>query len=59
VSDINSPHEIIVAAIIRQEEVIIPMPSTAIKLEDRIILMVTPAAISKIEKLFSSRLDYY
>lgn len=57
--EINSPCEIIVAAIIRQGEVIIPTSSTTIKLEDRIILMVTSAAISKIEKLFSSRLDYY
>ena len=57
--EINSPCEIIVAAIIRQGEVIIPNSSTTIKLEDRIILMVTSAAISKIEKLFSSRLDYY
>ncbi len=59
VSGINSLHEIIVAAIIRKGEVIIPTLSTTIKLEDRIILMVAPSAISKIERLFSSRLDYY
>lgn len=59
VHDLNSDKEIIVAAIIRNSEVIIPLPSTIIQLEDRIIIMVANQAISKIEKLFSARIDYY
>ena len=59
VGDINCAYEIIVAAIIRDNVVIIPQLSTLVKSEDRVILMVTPSAIVKIEKLFSSRLDYY
>ncbi len=59
VSDINSSREIIVTAIIRDNAVLIPHLSTIIKPEDRVILMVTSGAIAKIEKLFSSRLDYY
>ncbi len=59
VQSLNSDKEIIVAAIIRNGEVIIPHASTVIQLEDRIILMVANRAISKIEKLFSARIDYY
>lgn len=59
VQDLNSSHEIIVAAIVRNSEIIIPIPSTVIHLEDRIIIMVANRAISKIEKLFSARIDYY
>ena len=59
VSDINCPREIIVAAIIRDNVVLMPQPLTSIRSKDRVILMINPSAIAKIEKLFSSRLDYY
>lgn len=59
VQTLNSDKEIIIAAIIRNNEVIIPLPSTVIQLDDLIIIMVANRAISKIEKLFSARIDYY
>lgn len=59
VNEINCPEEIIVAAIIRDNIVVMPQLSTSIKSKDRVILMVNRSAIVKIEKLFSSRLDYY
>ena len=59
VDELNCPREIAVAAIIRDDTIIMAQPSTSLKAKDRVILMATPAAIVKIEKLFSSRLDYY
>lgn len=59
VKDVNIDNEVIVAALVRGKEVIIPKSTTLVRLGDRVILMIAPRAAPKVEKMFASRLDYY
>ncbi len=59
VEELTQPRKILVAALVREGEVLIPTPTTTIKLHDRVILMVNNTAIGEIEKLFAARLEYY
>jgi trk system potassium uptake protein TrkA len=59
VAEINEPREVLVAALVRKERVILPTDNTVIENGDRIIMMVAPQAMGTMEKLFSSRLDYF
>lgn len=58
VHDLNVPGEIIIAALVRDNTVIIPSATTTIAHDDRVILMAHPGAINTVEKMFSARLDY-
>ena len=57
--DIDLPDGVIVGALVRGEEVIIPRGDTVIKIGDRIVIFVAPNAVKKIEKMFSVRLEYF
>jgi trk system potassium uptake protein TrkA len=59
VEEINMPRSLIVGAIIRNEQTLIPRSDTVIKVHDRVILMVTSAAVKRFEKIFSVRLEYF
>lgn len=59
VSEIDSPGEIKVAAILRKDDAIIPTPSTIFQLDDRVIVMAVKSVIKDVERLFSARLDYF
>lgn len=58
VEELSQPRKILVAALVREGEVLIPTPTTTIKLHDRVILMVANDAVNEIEKLFEARLEY-
>lgn len=51
--DIDLPKESLIAAIIRENEVIIPYGKTSFKSGDKVIVFVLPQAIPSIEKKFS------
>lgn len=51
--------EILIVAIVRRGEVLIPHEGTLIAEHDHIIIMAAKEAIGKVEKLFSSSLDYF
>ncbi len=57
--DIDLPDGVIVGALVRGEDVIIPRGDTVIKTNDRIVIFVSPDAVKKIEKMFSVRLEYF
>jgi trk system potassium uptake protein TrkA len=57
--DIDLPDGVVVGALVRAEEVIIPRGDTVIKPHDRIVLFATAEAVKKIEKMFSVRLEYF
>ena len=57
--DIEVPGQIMVAAILRKAEAIIPSQTTTIQLEDRIIMVVAKQTIKEVEKMFSARLEYF
>ncbi|MFN7709623.1 MAG: Trk system potassium transporter TrkA [Holosporales bacterium] len=59
VEEVEIPHTLLVAAIVRGEEVIIPTPKETLRLGDRVIFMAALKAIPKIEKMFSANVDYY
>lgn len=59
VEEINMPRSLIIGAIIRDDQILIPHKSTVIKTHDRVILMVTAAAVKRFEKLFAVRLEYF
>jgi trk system potassium uptake protein TrkA len=57
--DIDLPDGVVVGALVRGEDVIIPRGDTVIKTGDRIVLFVASYAVKKIEKMFSVRLEYF
>ena len=59
VGEINIPRSLMIGAIIRDDTIIIPRDDAVIKIHDRVILMVTSAAVKKFEKLFAVRLEYF
>ena len=50
---------IVVGAVVRGEEVIIPRGSTVIEADDRVILFSSAKVIKSAEKMFSVRLDFF
>lgn len=59
VDEINMPRSLLVGAIVRDDQILFPRGDTIIKVHDRVILMVTSAAVKRFEKLFSVRLEYF
>lgn len=59
VGDINISRSLMIGAIIRDDQILIPREDTVIKVHDRVILIVTGAAIKRFEKLFAVRLEYF
>jgi len=57
--DINLPAGVVVGALVRGDEVILPRGDTVIKTGDRIVIFVTTEAVKKVEKMFSVRLEYF
>lgn len=59
IDELELPQEIVVAAIIRDEEVIIPEPNHMIKVEDRIIILADADHVAEVEKMFSVQVDLF
>jgi len=57
--DIDLPDGVVVGALVRGEDVIIPRGDTVIKTGDRIVLFVASEAVKRVEKMFSVRLEYF
>lgn len=57
--DIDFPEGVIIGALVRGSEVIIPRGDTTVKPKDRIILFATTAAVKKVERMFSVRLEFF
>jgi trk system potassium uptake protein TrkA len=57
--DIKLPAGIIVGAIVRGEEVIIPRGDAVVRQDDRVVIFALASMIKKVEKMFAVRLEYY
>lgn len=57
--DIRMPPGVIVGAIVRGDEVIIPRPSSVIKPRDRVIVLAAVGQVKKVEKMFAVRLEFF
>jgi trk system potassium uptake protein TrkA len=53
------PSGVIVGALVRGEEVIIPRADTVIQTGDRVIVFATRDMVKKVEKMFAVRLDFF
>lgn len=56
--DVDLPSGVIVGAIVRGDEVIIPRPATVIKPHDRVIILAAVEHVKKVEKMFAVRLEF-
>lgn len=57
--DARLPNGVIVGAIVRGEEVIVPRADTVVQARDRVVVFATYEAVKKVEKLFAVRLDFF
>ncbi len=57
--DVGFPDGVIIGALVRGEEVIIPDPDTVIKPKDRVVLFATTGDVRKVEKMFSVGLEFF
>ena len=55
----NLPAGVIVGAIVRDEEVIVPCGDTVIRPHDKVIIFATAGQAKKVEKMFSVRLEFF
>jgi trk/ktr system potassium uptake protein len=53
------PAGVIIGAIVRDGEVIIPRGDTDVRSRDRVILLATSGSVKKVEKLFAVRLEFF
>ena len=53
------PAGVIIGAIVREGEVIIPRGDTDVRARDRVILLATAGSVKKVEKLFAVRLEFF
>ncbi len=53
------PSGVIIGAVLREGEVIVPRGDTIINVHDRVVLFSTYSSIKKVEKLFAVRLDFF
>ncbi|MCH7943369.1 MAG: Trk system potassium transporter TrkA [Proteobacteria bacterium] len=57
--EVKLPAGIIVGAIVRAEDVIIPNGDTVIQAKDRVIILAAAGQVKKVEKLFSVGLEFF
>jgi len=57
--EIRLPAGVIVGAIVRGNDVIIPRPSTVVKPNDRVIILAEVGQVKKVEKMFAVRLEFF
>lgn len=57
--DAKLPAGVIIGAIVRGDEVVMPRGDTVIEAKDRVVVFATYAAVKKVEKLFAVRLDFF
>ena len=53
------PEGVIVGAIVRDNEVVIPRGDTVVRIGDRVVLFAAAGAVKKVEKMFAARLEFF
>lgn len=53
------PEGVIIGALVRDGEVIIPRGDTVVRINDRVVLFAAADAVRKVEKMFSVRLEFF
>ena len=53
------PDNVLVGAVVRDGEVIVPRSDTIVQVHDRVVLFAAAEAVREVEKMFSVRLEYF
>lgn len=59
IKDIKLPSGVIIGAVVRGPDVIIPRPNTVIRPKDRVIILAAAGQVKKVEKMFAVRLEFF
>ena len=59
IREVRLPRGVVVAAIVRDDEVIIPHGDSVIRAHDLVIIFAESQAVKKVEKIFSVRLEFF
>lgn len=57
--EINQDNQIMLLAIVREGEVILPNPNLLIQVNDRLVVIAKRESVKLVEKMFSARMDYF
>ncbi|MBI1209342.1 MAG: Trk system potassium transporter TrkA [Azospirillum sp.] len=57
--NVKLPSGVIIGAVIRGDDVMIPKPTLVIKPKDRVIILAAAGQIRKVEKIFAVRLEFF
>lgn len=58
-SEANLPVGVLVGAVVRGDEILVPRGNTVINVNDRIVLFAAADAVKQVEQMFSVRLEYF
>ena len=58
-SEADLPEGVLVGAVVRGDEILVPRGSTVVNVNDRIVLFATADAVKQVEQMFSVRLEYF
>ena len=59
IRDSNLPEGVLIGAIVRDDEVIIPGGDTVVRANDLVVIFAATAAVKKIEKIFAVKLEFF
>lgn len=59
ISELGLPHGIVVGAVFRKDEFIVPMADTIIQPKDRIVIFTHSNMVKKVESVFSVRFEFF
>ena len=59
ISELNLPHEVLVGAVVHDDELIMPDPNYTIRSGDTVIVLASRAQAQNVEKLFSVQVDLF
>ncbi len=57
--DVKLPHGLVIGAVLRDDEVLIPRGDTVITTHDKVVLFAARAVVKKVEKMFAVRLEFF
>ncbi len=59
IKDLGLPQGVIVGAVVRGQDVIMPRPNTKIRAHDRVVVLARQDQVRKVEKLFAVRVTFF
>ena len=59
IADLELPHEVIIGAVIREDDVIMPYPELVLRPGDDVIILASQAQVQEVEKMFSVLVDLF